>query len=387
MSASNQSGCHGGIGESVDQDEAPRLTVFFIGIEGDGAVDVERAQPDLVQGQLLSGDLFLGVNIDPIGDADDPRGNRPRTDLHDVASTGQERLIRHPYEGRTELIAHRGRFVRAADEIAARDIDLVCESQRDRLLGHCAVKVAVEGHDATDHTRAARRHDANGRTGCDLSARDGACEAAEIEVGTVHPLHRQAEGRGLRPGFIEFHGLEVGHQARPCVPGRIALRLNDVVPAHSRQGDGDDFVQAKRCREGPVFRLDFPESGFRIVDQIHLVDGEHNMPDPDERDEHAVPTRLHQHALARINQDDGKVSGGCPGDHVARVLLVAWRVRDNELAAVGRKESIGDIDGDALLALRSQSIEEQGVVEFIATRADLARVGFEGRQLVLEQHL
>ena len=64
-----------------------------------------------------------------------------------------------------------------------------------------------------------------------------------------------------------------------------------------------------------------------------------------------MAARLGQHALARVDQDDGEVGGRGAGDHVARVLLVARRVGDDELALVGGEEAVGDVDRDALLAL------------------------------------
>ena len=100
-----------------------------------------------------------------------------------------------------------------------------------------------------------------------------------------------------------------------------------------------------------------------------------------------MAARLGEHAFAGIDQDDGEVGGGSAGDHIARVLLVPRRVGHDELATVGGEETVGDIDGDALLALGGQAVEQQRVVEFAATRADLARVALQGRQLVLEQHL
>ena len=46
-----------------------------------------------------------------------------------------------------------------------------------------------------------------------------------------------------------------------------------------------------------------------------------------------MPARLRQHALARIDQDDGQIGGGGAGHHVARVLLMAGRVGDDEFAS------------------------------------------------------
>jgi hypothetical protein len=59
-----------------------------------------------------------------------------------------------------------------------------------------------------------------------------------------------------------------------------------------------------------------------VVDQVHLVDGQHDVADPEQRDQIAVAARLRQHALARVDQDHRQIGGRGAGDHVARVLLV-----------------------------------------------------------------
>jgi hypothetical protein len=85
--------------------------------------------------------------------------------------------------------------------------------------------------------------------------------------------------------------------------------------------------------------------------------------DAEQRGDEAVAAGLGQHALARIDQDHGKVRGRGAGDHVARVLLVAGRVGDDELALLGGEEAVGDVDGDALLALGAQAVDEQREVD------------------------
>ena len=75
------------------------------------------------------------------------------------------------------------------------------------------------------------------------------------------------------------------------------------------------------------------------------------------------------------------------GRHVAGVLLVARGVGDDELALVGRKEPVGDVDGDALLALGGEAIDEQREVDaFVADVAVLALLA-EARELVVEDEL
>ncbi len=108
---------------------------------------------------------------------------------------------------------------------------------------------------------------------------------------------------------------------------------------------------------------------------------------PNERENEAVPAGLRQHALARVDEDDREVGVRGTGRHVAGVLLVARGVGDDELALVGRKEAVGDIDGDALLPLRGEAIHEQGEIDaFITDRAVPALLA-EGSELVVEDEL
>ena len=73
--------------------------------------------------------------------------------------------------------------------------------------------------------------------------------------------------------------------------------------------------------------------------------------------------RLLGESVARVDQHDGHVAHRCSGDHVARVLRVAGGVGHHE-RALGRGEvAVGDVDGDALLALGPQSVGEQRQVQ------------------------
>src|SRR5262245_30231488 len=84
-----------------------------------------------------------------------------------------------------------------------------------------------------------------------------------------------------------------------------------------------------------------------------------SAPQAQERDDEAVPAGLRQHALARVDQDHREVGGRRAGRHVARVLLVARAVGDDELALVGGEVAVGDVDRDALLALGLEAVEQE----------------------------
>ena len=64
---------------------------------------------------------------------------------------------------------------------------------------------------------------------------------------------------------------------------------------------------------------------------------------------------------------------------------MAGAVGDNELAPVGAEIAVGNIDGDALLALGGQAIQQQGEIEFFTGIAVPAAVPLQGGQLVVEQ--
>ena len=96
---------------------------------------------------------------------------------------------------------------------------------------------------------------------------------------------------------------------------------------------------------------------------------------------------LRQQALARVDQHHGEVGGGGAGRHVAGVLLVARAVGDDELALVGAEVAVGDVDGDALLALGVEAVDQQREIDVVALGAVAAAVGLERRELVVEQQL
>ena len=126
------------------------------------------------------------------------------------------------------------------------------------------------------------------------------------------------------------------------------------------------------------------------IDEVHLVDGERELGDPEQLRDPRVPPRLHADAVARVDEQDRDVGGRGAGGHVARVLLVPRRVGQDELAPRGREVPVRDVDRDALLALGLQAVGEQrevdrpgrAVLRRLLDRADLI---FVHRSRVVQQ--
>ena len=121
------------------------------------------------------------------------------------------------------------------------------------------------------------------------------------------------------------------------------------------------------------------------VDQVHLVDREHDVPDAQQRRQERVPARLLEQPVAGVDQHDRQLCGRRAGHHVAGVLDVPRGVGDDEFP-LGRGEvAVGDVDGDALLALGAQAVGHQSQVGVVVS----AFLGgaLDGGQLVLHDGL
>jgi len=139
--------------------------------------------------------------------------------------------------------------------------------------------------------------------------------------------------------------------------------LTGTRPALPVSGIGRDLIE-----NGAEIRLDGAEARLIVADQIHFVHRYQDMAHPQQRSDVRVPPRLDQHSLAGVDQHYRRVGRRGARRHVARVLLVPRRVRDDELASRRGKIPIGNIDGDALLALGAKPVGQQREI-------DLARRG------------
>jgi len=72
-----------------------------------------------------------------------------------------------------------------------------------------------------------------------------------------------------------------------------------------------------------------------------------------------VAPGLRHEALTRIDQDHGNIGGRCTRHHVSGVLFVTRRVSHHKGAPRRRKEAVGYIDRDPLLALVLEPVQQQ----------------------------
>ena len=93
-----------------------------------------------------------------------------------------------------------------------------------------------------------------------------------------------------------------------------------------------------------------------------------------------MPPGLRQDSLSGVNQNYRQIGGGGASGHVARILLMAWSIGDDEFSLGGRKVAVADIDCNPLFAFRLQAIGDQGKINGSSGTVDPAF--FHGGKLV-----
>ena len=160
---------------------------------------------------------------------------------------------------------------------------------------------------------------------------------------------------------------------------------DDVVAVQRRDRDEREVVDVELAGEVGELVADLLEALLVVVDEVHLVDAQHEVRHLQQRRDHRVPARLLEHALAGVDEHEREVGGRRAGDHVARVLHVAGGVGDDELAPRRGEVAVRDVDGDALLALGPQAVGEQREVRVV--EAAVAARALDRLELVLEDLL
>ncbi len=173
----------------------------------------------------------------------------------------------------------------------------------------------------------------------------------------------------------------------PSYHGDLLTAINDVVPVERTDGDEVQIGQIQADSEAAIVVTDFVETCFAKIDEVHFVDRDDHVTNAQQRDDETVTLGLRQHPVTSVNQNHGQIRSAAASGHIARVLLVAGRVRDDEFAFGGAEVAVGNIDRDPLLTFGFQTVGQQRGVKIAAGGADRLRVRFELRQLIFVDHL
>src|SRR4029453_9604831 len=236
---------------------------------------------------------------------------------------------------------------------------------------------ALDGFDLCD---LAGRHDDDFVAGAQAAGLDATGDDAAV-VEFKDRLHRQPQ-RQLLQRPRRFERIERFDNGRPTVPvdPRRVFR-NAVAGARGNRN------YRRRCHaEAGQMRRNLVADLFKAcraeIDAVHLVYDNRDLLDAQQMQQIAVTPGLVADAFQRVDDQDRAVGLRGAGDHVAQEFGVTGRIDQHDVARARPETDLRGVDGDALVALGLQRIQEERPFErHAAPRAD----GFEHFQLALGQ--
>ena len=123
------------------------------------------------------------------------------------------------------------------------------------------------------------------------------------------------------------------------------------------------------------------------IDQIDLVDSQHDLPDAQQAHDHGMTAGLAQQAFARVDQQHREIGVRRAGRHVTGVLFVTRRIGHDEGPPLGREITVGHVDGNALLALGLEPIQQQRIVDVAAGGAVAFGIAAERFAVIVEDQI
>ena len=230
--------------EAVDEQETPEIAIFDIGVERDAPAELEVADADLVERELVGGDPLQGVDPQLVLERRHRRGRGLSADLHQVVAPGEHRRVRHPHNRGLELVTATRAAVGGGDEISAAGVDLVLEGEDHRLPADGHLEIAVGGDDPGHPRLAPGGQDDDPVPARDMPAIDEAGKSAEFVAGPADRLDPHAE-RAISGQIVDLDALEVLHERGALIPGHSLAGDDDVVALQARRGNAGDCLQAQ----------------------------------------------------------------------------------------------------------------------------------------------
>ena len=105
--------------------------------------------------------------------------------------------------------------------------------------------------------------------------------------------------------------------------------------------------------------LDLLEARRVVIDAVHLIDDDRDLMHAEQLQEIAVAAGLLAHALDRVDDQQSRIGLRGAGDHVAQEFGVAGRVDQHHVARGRAETDLAGVDGDALVALGLQRVEQE----------------------------
>ena len=197
-----------------------------------------------------------------------------------------------------ELARHRRPAARIDQQVAAGDVDLVGQRQGDGPAGGGIGEIAVEADDALDPGDAARSSDRD-RIEPTLTWPDMTVPAKPRNEASGRLTHCTGKRSGAlvlsaRTSTVSRWASSEG----PAYHGVRVAALHDIVAVARRHRDDRERGERQRPGEGLEGALDLAEAALGEIDQVDLVDREHDVADAEQGGDRGMAPCLLDQAVA-----------------------------------------------------------------------------------------
>ena len=163
--------------------------------------------------------------------------------------------------------------------------------------------------------------------------------------------------------------FEIVEQSLSRIPWRALALVHHVVAVLGTDGDEHHVLDVQGFRHLAVVCYNLVIDFLGEANEIHLIDSHYNVWNAEQRRNIAVAHSLLEYTMACVYKDNAQISSTGSGDHVARVLNVSRGVSNDKLTFRCCEIAVSHVDGDALLALCTQSVSEQCEVHLLVSPA------------------
>src|SRR5215468_7578642 len=372
---------HRYVGDWIDENETAGCTIFPIWIEEHRRSSFNIYLSDIVCLQGTSGNVVQSIYVDAMQDFLNAGAHGASGMLEHVEFLLPACFSTQPNQVALERGGGLRRIICCGQQIAATEVNFVFQGNRDRTARPRLIQLTFKSGDGLDAGPDAGREGGNRVAGAQDAGGDPSGKPTKTRVGADYILDGQPKRPACVMGF-DWNIFQMLQQCRTFKPGHVSTGSNDVVSFERAHWYGINTGDSQPRRESIEIARNGCKYILAIVKKIHFVDGGDDVTNSQKRGDISVPAGLRQQSFGGIDEDDCSVCGRGASGHVARVLLMTRRIGNDEFSPWSREVAIGNIDGDALLTFRPQTISEKREIDGAVRAVDATF--HDGKQLVLK---
>src|SRR6056297_2887133 len=263
--AYDHAGADGQVADPVEQDEGAGGGIGIVGVERQRTTGADAAVSNFVEFQLLGRMVLQRVDVDTVVNGLGRGRDFAGSQLQVVLPSGKQRAIVHPDHAGVEQLRDARQPVGVHQHVAAADIDLVGQRQRDGLSGPGASHGAAILYDLGHLATATGRQCDNFIAGRNAAADQRAAKASKIRSCAIDVLDREAHS-AIQVVLVHRRAFQQVEHGRTLVPIHFAGFSGHIGTVDRAYRHAAETLDAQLIGERLVVGPDAFENLLVVVD-------------------------------------------------------------------------------------------------------------------------